>query len=1305
MATLTAKFRMVDETSQKLSKIAEIGQRAGERLERVGKLANQAFEKMSKGAKTVADTTEKAAQAARKSVTQSQKYEQASRQLSSAIAKAGEKEKNLASAMEQTVQVSKELLESDKVSAQTKEKLAAASQQAENAMKGLTDAQENAKNTMSEYRRILSENADDHEVLEAAMKKVKAASAELSSANKLAEGSAKKFSDATEKAGKEAEKAGKKAEEAGNTGQTAIDQLKDALVAAGITKLVMEIVGAFMAASEAASQFETALMKISTIADTSKTSLSQISSEIMALSRQTGQDVYGLSDAVYSAISASVNTSDAVPFTATATKLATGGFTSSATAVDVLTTALNAYKLEASEAENISNMLITTQNLGKTTVDELAASVGKVIPLASAYSVEMDNLSAAYAELTKGGIATAEAGTYLKSMLSELGDSGSAVAETLLEQTGNSFAQLMEQGYSLGDVMKVLGDSVNGNAGAFNELWSSSEAGIGALSLYNAGAEQFNTTLDAMRNSAGATANAYNAMTDTTAHAQQELSNAANNLKISIGENLNPLMKSLYQWGADILNGMSEFAEQHPIVTKGILAITIGITTFGAAMVAVTAIKKLFFVQTVANTAATAAEAAASTAAVAPIVALGAAFNAALGPIGWLIVGITAFGAAIGSFALMVGNSNQEIKDMTATTRAQYYELQDLNAEYEATCAQLGEASPEAERLRYQVDELTASFEANRKTTAQLKAEIEALYERHDELVKSYEDGMKSIKDEELGALALVRRLEDLQGSMDGSALAGEKMKAVVDELNKTNPSLSLQYDEATRSINRSTEAIRNLIKEQVQRERESEALNSWKEFEIEKQKAEETLAELEKNKAQYEKDKAAWDEQYKNVDRKVRFSYESDYQDTLKEIEEITAAIAETSEKIRECESVLGQTEEEIRKAMESVQTPAEAANLAFDSTRGHVEELIQSYQDLYAETKASFEGQFGLFEQAQIKSELTVSQMIANLESQAKAWEDYSANLQKLSSMGYADDLIEKLSDGSTESMADVAQMAKASKAQVEQMNQEWAKVGDKISEAAETVADQKSNIENELTALIDAMKEQIKQMSLETEAKESANKMIDSYAQAILAGRSSAVTAAQSVSNAVASVLSGQNPVLNSIGSVLGNITSAVNTVVKVPANANGTLNAAPAFIAGEQGPELVARRAAAYATGTTNSTDFFIAGEHGPELIIGEQGSTVFPTEETDRLIASLNNRERRFPVLPNFGDSKDSDTNYSSKQEKHVYIHLDGMGTIELTGHGMDEDTVLEFLSENLKPVIMQLIQKEAYEEGDGSYDY
>lgn len=91
-------------------------------------------------------------------------------------------------------------------------------------------------------------------------------------------------------------------------------------------------------------------------------------------------------------------------------------FWETADAVDSINHYYNAYGLEASDAGRLSDILIQTQNDGKTTVNELSQSMGQVIPLASAYGVNIENLAASYAQLTKNGVATAQAGTYLKSM-------------------------------------------------------------------------------------------------------------------------------------------------------------------------------------------------------------------------------------------------------------------------------------------------------------------------------------------------------------------------------------------------------------------------------------------------------------------------------------------------------------------------------------------------------------------------------------------------------------------------------------------------------------------------------------------------------------------------------------------------------------------------------------------------------------------------------------------------------------------------------------------------------------------------
>ena len=195
--------------------------------------------------------------------------------------------------------------------------------------------------------------------------------------------------------------------------------------------------GVIKSTADAAMSFETAMAQVETIAGDASVSykgnMTDMSDAIMQLSSDTGIAAEDIALATYGAISAGVDTSKSVEFVATANALAVGGFTDMATSVDVLTTTLNAYGDKAGTAESISDKLITTQNLGKTTVNELASSMGKVIPSASAYNVSIDNLCASYVAMTKGGIVTAEATTYMKSMLNELADSGSNVGQILQE--------------------------------------------------------------------------------------------------------------------------------------------------------------------------------------------------------------------------------------------------------------------------------------------------------------------------------------------------------------------------------------------------------------------------------------------------------------------------------------------------------------------------------------------------------------------------------------------------------------------------------------------------------------------------------------------------------------------------------------------------------------------------------------------------------------------------------------------------------------------------------------------------------
>ena len=358
-------------------------------------------------------------------------------------------------------------------------------------------------------------------------------------------------------------------------------------IGASLLPVSVAATGVIKSTADAAMSFETAMAQVETIAGDASVSykgnMTDMSDAIMQLSSDTGIAAEDIALATYGAISAGVDTSKSVEFVATANALAVGGFTDMATSVDVLTTTLNAYGDKAGTAESISDKLITTQNLGKTTVNELASSMGKVIPTASAYGVSIDNLCASYVAMTKGGIATAESTTYMKSMLNELADSGSAVGTILQDETGQSFGQLMASGMSLADVIDILGQSVNGDSEAFAQLWGSSEAGTGALAILNGGTADFNNTLSAMGDSTGAASSAMDKMNDTSAHNMQVAMNDIKNAAIELGGAFAPVMSGL----ASVVSTVASAFSRLPQPVQTVIAVVLGVVAVAGPLIIV----------------------------------------------------------------------------------------------------------------------------------------------------------------------------------------------------------------------------------------------------------------------------------------------------------------------------------------------------------------------------------------------------------------------------------------------------------------------------------------------------------------------------------------------------------------------------------------------------------------------------------------------------------------------------------------------------------------------------------------------
>lgn len=335
---------------------------------------------------------------------------------------------------------------------------------------------------------------------------------------------------------------------------------------------------------KSAQDYEAAMAKVGTIADTQAVPLEKMSGQIMTLSNQTGIAATAIADDVYNAISAGQSTADAVNFVTNSTKLAKAGFAESSQTLDVLTTILNAYGKSADEVGAVSDMLIQIQNKGKVTVAELSSVMGKIIPTANANGVSLEQLGAGYAIMTSKGIAAAETTTYMNSMLNELGKSGTSADKLLRSTTGSSFKELMASGKSLGDVLGILQQAAEESGKSLSDVFGSAEAGKAAVSLLSNGVDGFNESVQGMIDSVGATDAAFAQMENTTEAKMAKAKNSIANLGIVLGQNLLPIVGQLADKVAVAVTKISEFAQANPKVVQTVLKVVAGLAALKVGM-------------------------------------------------------------------------------------------------------------------------------------------------------------------------------------------------------------------------------------------------------------------------------------------------------------------------------------------------------------------------------------------------------------------------------------------------------------------------------------------------------------------------------------------------------------------------------------------------------------------------------------------------------------------------------------------------------------------------------------------------
>lgn len=262
-------------------------------------------------------------------------------------------------------------------------------------------------------------------------------------------------------------------------------------------------------------EFTTTLAKIKTNVDEATFDMDKLTEAALRQSTAFASTPVKQAEALYDIISAGAETAEeAIDKLTAANKLAVGGITTVGVAADGLTSVLNAYGSKIESAEAAADAMFIAARDGKTTIDALSSSLGRVAPIAAQMGVSFDEVNGVIAALTKGGVSTEESVTGLRAILASVAKP-TKEASDMAKQLGLEFntAALQSKGFQafLEDVAK----KTKGSIPALSQLFGGVEALVPALALTGQAGEDFAKTMENMANKAGSAEAAFQKMANS----------------------------------------------------------------------------------------------------------------------------------------------------------------------------------------------------------------------------------------------------------------------------------------------------------------------------------------------------------------------------------------------------------------------------------------------------------------------------------------------------------------------------------------------------------------------------------------------------------------------------------------------------------------------------------------------------------------------------------------------------------------------------------------------------------------------
>lgn len=248
---------------------------------------------------------------------------------------------------------------------------------------------------------------------------------------------------------------------------------------------------------DGALDFGAAMANVNSIAQLSTGQLNDLSAQVNSLAGETAQAPQVLAEGLYSIYSSGFQGAAAIDVLTASANAATAGLTTTDVAARAITATMNAYGQETYTASQISDVLFQTVNDGVISFEQLANNLGNTLPMANALGISVQELGAAYAQMTLKGVSASQAETQIASLMRSAANPTEALTAAMVAN-GEATAQSMIANQGLEGFLKAVYVAADGNQEVMYDLLGTQEAVNAATILGADGAKAYATEVDKM---------------------------------------------------------------------------------------------------------------------------------------------------------------------------------------------------------------------------------------------------------------------------------------------------------------------------------------------------------------------------------------------------------------------------------------------------------------------------------------------------------------------------------------------------------------------------------------------------------------------------------------------------------------------------------------------------------------------------------------------------------------------------------------------------------------------------------------